>query len=474
MLFQSVDKIKLDKEVGMCRFEKIGGKYLLTNDVGRFIFLDSESFKNFLEGELDKNGDLYRKLKNDYFIKTENPDELAQKYQQRNAFLFRGPSLHIAVVTLRCNHNCLYCQVSSRNTDDKKYDMTPEVARKVVDNAFKSPSPAITIEFQGGEPLLNWPVIKTIVQYAKEKNEQKRKSLSIAMVSNFSLMDEQKCNFLLENRVAVNTSLDGPEELHNKNRIWLAGNSYGETIKWIKKIREKEKENPALPKIGALTTISKHSLEYPEEIVNEYLKFGFKEVHLRPLSYLGLSGKLKNQIGYSPEEFMSFWKKAMDYIIKKNLEGKYIHERGSRIILQKILTDNDPNYLDLRSPCGAGIGQITYDYDGKVFTCDEGRMLGNDAFLIGNINTDEYGEIASHPTIKTVCTASLLENLPCDNCVFKPYCGTCPVQNYALYGNIFAQMPNSERCKIQKEIFKYLFSKLSEEKTRKVFESWLS
>ena len=463
----NLSKIKYNEEaVAFCRFKKFGSEFLITNDIGRYSFLKPGLFKKFLEGRLDQKTKTYQELKEKGFIGNAlSADYLADKYQKRNNFLFQGPSLHIVVTTLRCNHKCIYCQASSRGMEEKEYDMAFSTAKKVVDAIFCTPNPAISIEFQGGEPLANWKTVKFIVEYARKKNKKSKKKLSMPLVTNFSLMNREKYNFLVKNGVSLCTSLDGPEELHNKNRPCPGINSYQKTIQWIKKIKEE--------RLGALTTISRYSLKYPKEIVDEYLKWGFKEIHLRPLSYLGLSGKLKDSIGYSTEEFLEFWKKAMDYIIAINRRGKYFRERGSRIMLQKILTDKDPNFLDLRSPCGAGIGQLLYNYDGKVYTCDEGRMTGDDAFVIGNVKKDSYKKIVSHPTVKTLCMASLLEDLPCDKCVYKPYCGTCPVLNYAEFGNIFPQLPNSSRCQIYQGIFDYLFKKIKEnDKIKAILKEW--
>jgi len=315
--------------------------------------------------------------------------------------------------------------------------------------------------------------VKFIIEYARKRNEKIGKKVMMTLVSNFSLMTEEKYKFLMKNKVALCTSLDGPEKLHNKNRPCPGRNSYDDTTKWIKKITKKQEKDPTLYKVSALLTVSKFSLKYPKEIVNEYMKLGFRRIHLRPLSFLGLSGKMRDKMGYSVEEFIKFWKEAMDYIIGLNLKGKPFLERGSGIMLQKILSDRDPNFLDLRSPCGAAIGQMLYNYDGKVYTCDEGRMIGDDTFVIGNVNKDSYQDMLGHETVKSVCTASLLDNLPCDNCVYKPYCGVCPVLNYALYGDIFTSLADNERCKLHKNMLDYLFKKLENKRIKKVFESWV-
>lgn len=139
----------------------------------------------------------------------------------------------------------------------------------------------------------------------------------------------------------------------------------------------------------------------------------------------------------------------------------------------KILTHQDPSYFELRSPCGAGIGQLLYDYNGDIYTCDEGRMLGEETFKIGNVYRNKYENTITHPTVKTMCLASCLDGLSCQNCVYKPYCGTCPILNYAESGNIFPQLSNSSRCKIYQGIFDYLFQKIKEnDKIRKVLKEW--
>ena len=473
-------KIKFNKEkVAFCRFKKLGNQYLLTNEPNSHIFLEESDFKKFLEGKLKKNSKIYKELQSKNFIKDDlDLNQVTRKCHCYNNFLFQGPSLHIIVVTLRCNFKCVYCQASSCPVDQKKYDMDIKTAKKTVDIIFESPNDVINIEFQGGEPLLNWSVLSFIVKYAKKKNKEAKKDLSFSLVSNFSLMTEEKYKFLTEQGIGLCTSLDGPEELQNKNRPWPGKNSYETTIRWIKKIKKKEKEQMKKDKkpffLSALTTISRFSLKYPREIIKEYVKWDFNGIHLRPLSFLGLSGgSAKGKVGYSAEEFIDFWKKSMDYLIEINQRGKFFYERGTRIMLRKILTDQNPSFVDLLSPCGAAIGQLLYNYNGKVYTCDEGRMVKGDTFMLGDVKTDNYEKIILNPKVKTMIAASILENLPCDNCVYKPYCGVCPVLSYALYGTLFPQIKNTTQCKIHQAMLDYIFSGLQNKKVEEVFLNWI-
>ena len=471
-----VDFKKIDySKLAPFRFKKLGRDYLVTNEVGDYVFLAPKDFNNYLQGKLNKETSLYKELSQKNFIGGEiKTERLIEKYKQRNQFLFQpGPSLHIIVVTLRCNHQCLYCQASSCGPGGKDKDLDLETAKKIVDLIFQSCNPFLAIEFQGGEPLLNWPAVEFIIDYALKKNKKEKRSLELRLVSNFSLLDEQKMNYLFKKGVIFCTSLDGPEKLHNKNRIFLEGNSHQITIKWLKKILKIYKKY-YIYQPGAITTVTRFSFPYWKEIINEYLKLGVDNIFIRPLTPLGMARRTWQKIGYSPSEFLEFYKKSLDCILKFNLEKKVrFREITATTMAAKILTKKEPNYFELRSPCGAGIGQILYNYDGKIYTCDEGRMLGEETFCLGDIGKISYNDVISHPTLKAICLASCFDNLACDSCVYKPYCGTCPVLNYAEFGNIFPQLPNSSRCQIYQGIFDYLFKKIKEnDKIKAILKEW--
>ncbi|MBN1898320.1 MAG: His-Xaa-Ser system radical SAM maturase HxsB [Spirochaetes bacterium] len=478
MIEIKLPKIKVNSQkVGFFRFKKSkNNRYLLTNDLGEYIILPARDFQKFVKGKIRETDPVYPILQEQGLIRDKMDFfTLISEYQKKNLFLYQGPSLHIIVVTLRCNQKCVYCQASSRGENEKGYDLDMDSAKKIVDIIFTSPSQSIAIEFQGGEPLLNWPVVEFIIKYAREKNKTENKDLEMRLVSNFSLMDEDKLGFLVNHSVTLCTSLDGPEELHNKNRIWLKGNNYKHTINWLKKAQKVYKnklENIFRP--GALVTVSRLSLKYPKEIVQEYINRGIEAIFIRPMTPLGVAKDRWERIGYSAEEYIKFYKKALSYVITYNLNNPKtrFHENFAKIILAKILTEYDPNYLELRSPCGAGIGQILYNYDGRIYTCDEGRMVGEETFCIGDVKKDRYEDIISHSTVKSLCLASCLDGLPCDSCVYKPYCGVCPIYNYATSGNIFSQMPLNDRCKIMKGTLDFIFEKIENKRIREIFVKW--
>lgn len=476
----SLELKETDKQkVGFFRFNQLNGKYLITNDIGEWSFLTPRDFDSFLYGKIKQTSrDKYSELQSKGFIRDMlDFDELSQRYVRKNSFLGQSTLLHIVVVTLRCDHKCLYCQAGSQPLNAKYLDMDIATAQKVVDRIFESPNENINIEFQGGEPLANFATVKFIVECAREKNKIAKKKLMIFLVSNLTFMTEKRLDFFVKNNVSICTSLDGPEIMHNRNRI-CKGNSYKNTLKWINKIRKRIAKSKIYKyKVNALTTITKISLSDPKGIVDEFIDLGLEGVHLRPVNPFGMNKEIWNKINFSAEDFSNFYKKALDYIIELNLKGKKFYEKTAKIFLTKILTGKDPNFLDLRSPCGAGIGQIAYNFNGDVYACDEARMLSrvdDNSFRLGNVEKDTFQNLIHNDVVKVLCSASCMDGLPvCSECVYKPYCGVCPIYNYVVEGNIFSTSYHNERCKINMFIFDYLFERLQNPQIKKVFNSWV-
>ena len=470
---------KLLKDLNYLRFKKIDSdRFLLTNDTGHYLFLTRNEFESLTQNSQPLSEDLHRKLFDRYFIdSTEKHEEIIEAYRRKNFFVTKGPGLHIIVVTLRCDHTCIYCHASRKSMRSKEYNMDETTGEKVVDFILESTTDVICIEFQGGEPLANFGVIKHIIEYIGSKKTDKK--IVSSVVTNLSLMDDKKLKFLMDNNVNICTSLDGPEQLHNGNRITNKINSYQNTVSWIKKIQhensKKDEENQKFSKINALFTATSDSLSQYREIIDLYIELGLPAIHLRPLNPFGYGKKLRDSLLYSPEEFLDFYTRSLDYIIEYNKSGKTFFEKTAKIMLTKILDRVDANYLDLRSPCGAGIGQLAYNYDGNIFTCDEGRMvyeMGDDVFLLGNVKESRYSDVMESEVVRGLCVASCLESIPgCNDCVYNPYCGVCPVYNYSEQGSIFGQMPTNDRCKILKGIFDYLFDKIDE--NIGIFSEWV-
>lgn len=455
-------------------FKRYRNKYLTTNDFGRYVFLDHDQLKKLLLENFAGDDSLYHQLKDRYFVFDGDTDTFARNssfalYNSKN-YLFQSTSLHIFVLTSACNQNCVYCQAQSEANCDRGY-MSKDVAKKAVEIAVQSPSSSMDFEFQGGEPLLNYKVLKYIVEYAKSITN---KSIRFSVVTNLTLLTQDMIDFFKENHISVSTSLDGNECVHNSNRPYRDGRgTYSDVVSKIKELQEKQIE------VGAIQTTTKESLPHYKEIVDAYVDMGFHSIFIRPLTPLGYAGENWDRIGYAADEFAEFYKKTLSYIIEVNRKGYYLSEGHAKTFLMKLLKGFSPNYMELRSPCGAATGQLAYYYDGYIFTCDEARMLyemGDNSFCLGHVDNDDYSTIMQSGVSALTAKASVLESLPsCSDCVYQPYCGVCPVVNYAINQDLYERSPQEYKCqiysKILESIFDYLYDK--DEESIKIFRSWL-
>jgi His-Xaa-Ser system radical SAM maturase HxsB len=274
--------------------------------------------------------------------------------------------------------------------------MSIETSKKVVEMIFRSPSPAIKIEFQGGEPLLNFEVVHEIIKYAEKVNKRMHKKLSFVLCTNLTLVTRDILYFLKKHNVMVSTSLDGPKNIHDANRILRNGRSSYD--KFIEKL-ELTQKYLGKDRVSALMTITKDNINELNQVIDEYVRHGFNGVFLRSLNPYGYAKRGSGEkLQYKIEDFISAYIEAIKYIIQLNKEGLYFIEYFSTIILTRILTPFSTGFMDLQSPAGAGILGVIYNYDGGVFPTDEARMLaamGDNHFCLGNVKTDEYKKIFS-------------------------------------------------------------------------------
>lgn len=452
-------------------FKRINSdSFLITNDLGNYCFVTKDEFDALLRGDRPENAN---ELIAKGFLIDGNIEtfirSITPKMQLAKCHLFTATELFIFVLTKRCNQNCVYCQAKAGEFNSCAMDK--EIAKLAVDTALSSPSYNITFEFQGGEPLFSFDILKYIVEYTEQKRGEKH--VFYSLVSNLTLLNDEIIGFITKYSISICTSLDGPELVHDANRPMIGG--YGSFEKLERNICRIH--NAGIP-LSAIETTTKQTIPYVDELVDTYCRLGFTSIFIRPLTPLGQAEEHWEEIGYSPEEFCQFYKRALEYIIKLNKDGKRIIENHARILLSKILGKGSENYMELRSPCGAAIGQMAFFYDGYVYTCDEGRMMaemGENVFRLGRIG-DSYDTLISSSSCKAVSTSSVLESLPgCSDCVYMPYCGVCPVVNYRSYRDVFSKQPNSFKCKIYKGILDILFEflHLGDYNTVRILHDWV-
>lgn len=456
-------------------FKQWKDKMLLTNEQGRYILLGKRDFLNLVNKRYDLlSKEILQTLKDRFFIYDIDEDvfieKVANAYRDNKQYLFSATSLHIFVMTNACNMCCVYCQAQD-SAQEKKGKMQEMTAKAAVDIALQSPNEYLTFEFQGGEPLLNFETIKYIVEYSEQNKNHKQ--IQYSLVTNTLLLNEEMIQFFKKYDVSISTSLDGCKEVHNSNRPKIDGDGtydyVSRNIKWLQ-------SNDI--QVGAIETTTKISLKNAEKIIETYHNLGLNHLFIRPLTPLGYAKEHWAEIGYEPKEFLKFYKQCILILLEHNRNGIRMSEGHARIFLKKILTGYSENYMELRSPCGAGIGQMAYYYDGNIYTCDEGRMvaeMGDQMFCLGNVNYSTYDDLMENRVCKVTCQASVLESLPgCCDCVYHPYCGVCPVISYASDNSIYTRESNVYRCKIYKGILDILFEILLEEPgAEDILKAWI-
>ncbi|HEY0935163.1 MAG TPA: radical SAM protein, partial [Trebonia sp.] len=225
------------------RFHRLDGdSVLLTNLVGEHVFVSDAQLLAVMNGTCHDQG-LLGRLRAVHLIQAEGetlPAELlAIKLRTRMSQLPNSTGLHIFVVTLRCEHTCRYCQVSRQAAAKSDFDMSDETARKSLGLAFRTPSPHLKIEFQGGEPLLNFPLIRRVVLEAERMNAAHGKDLAFVIATNLALLDDEILDFCAEHRIFLSTSLDGPGDLHNANRRRPGQDSWQQAVTGIRRATDR-------------------------------------------------------------------------------------------------------------------------------------------------------------------------------------------------------------------------------------------
>lgn len=453
---------------------------LLTNMVGEFVFLSNLDFKKLVNYKLDNNKKAYQDLKSKHIItdgETDLPiNMLAIKYRTKKSFLNYFTTLHMVVPTLRCNGSCIYCQVSSKRIEENNYDMNKTTAKRIVEMIFCSPAKSIKVEFQGGEPLLNFEIVKFIILYAKKLNVLYQKRVEFVICTNLILVNDEILKFFKKHKIVISTSFDGPEEIHNFNRPLKKDSSYHKFLKQL----ELTKNYLGMDCISALMTTTRKSIGNFKSIVNEYLAKGFKSIFFRIINPYGFAQQEIFDMDYSVEDFIRSYKEGLGYIINLNLQGTFFMEEYATLLLTRILTPFGIGFVDLQSPAGAGIECAIYNYNGDVYVTDEGRMLGemgDKTFCIGNVVYDSHKKIFSHNFLKEVISKTYLETLPeCNHCVYLPYCGADPVRNYLEQKDIIGNKMVSTHCKKNMMILDYLFKiiKNNNDNVLDVFYSWVN
>lgn len=469
------------ERLGFFRWGRVAGKVLVTTDGGDWALLGEAELAELLAGEITAGHPRFAALQAGGFLHDGlDLDALASRLARRVGHVARGPERHVVTMTTRG-------AAPGGAAPDAVVDIGRDTTERIVDVALQTTSPSVFFELEadGGEPLLNADGVRHLVEYARTTNERAAgKTLRFTLVSNLSGLTEETAEWLIANDVAVRTWLDGPAALHEWNRTYTKAGAHTDVVRWIAFFDRRYRElgrDAGLWQVDTRLTTTRRTLSAWREVVDEYVARGIRSIRLEPLSPLGFDANAWQAVGYTAEEYLEFYERALAYVLELNRTGVDLAERTASGFLNSILSSGDPAVREIRSPCSAGTSELAYDVDGRTFPNAEARRVaayGDPMFDLGNVRERTLADVVRHPTVRAIATASLLDAQPmCADCWNKPFCGISPVTTYVREGDIHGQRPRTFECKEHMGVARTLFGLLADESDRgtiDVLRRWMT
>jgi uncharacterized protein len=340
-------------------------------------------------------------------------------------------------VTNQCNLSCEYCYeygedkiVETENGNQPKF-MSEQTARDAVDFALRESRESTTahITFFGGETLMNFPVLKSTIGYARERAAALGKAVDFSLTTNATLLKPDVIEFLADHRVGVTISIDGPEELQNRFRVFKGGaGSYEIVAPKIKALLARHRTRP----IGARVTLTRQTLDVGRIYRHLTSEIGFWEVGFAPVTTASGRDYAISDGGFD-ELLGQFRALAYDYLAAA-LDNRHHGFSNVRETLQEIHQGHAKAY-----PCGAGLGLMGVATNGDVALCH--RFAGSDAHKLGTVNDGVSWERQQ----EFLDTHHIAEKTDCQTCWARPICaGGCYHEAHTRYGS--TGRPNLHYC----------------------------
>lgn len=455
---QSAGVERIDENVvGPVRVRELAGKYLVTNAFGDWLWLKPDEVKAFAEGSLDEESAAYQQLRDGRFIHGElNIAGAINRFRERHRFLDYGPGHHVIALN-----------GSGRDEDGDVITgaMSLEDADRVVDCAFMSTNPRLDLVLAGDAPLTNQLALERIVTYVESKNRLARKEVHLHLESDLRSLDETRIAWLVEHDVQIIARMDEAVD-----------DSDHPAHTWIPKIHEALKAHGGDPQaVGVeirarLTGEADHALK----VIQMASDAGVSRLDLSPSVPLVIAG----EAGLDADRWLSAYGEALCKILGLNADGASIVERFSADLLASILNGSRPSRSAMRSPATDGIGQLAYNWDGRVFASETGRRIGetgDDLFELGQLRYNGYHDMMTHSTVRSLIVAGMLSAQPgWSDCAYEPFCGVSPSDRYAERGSIQGGLMEGSLDRALVGAFDILFRTLHDanDATRSTFDTW--
>jgi uncharacterized protein len=333
-------------------------------------------------------------------------------------------------VTNQCNLACTYCYEYSADkiseTGGKPKYMEQQVAESAIDMLIRESAerPKIHVTFFGGETMLNFPLMRSSVEYAKKRSAEAGKHVDFSLTTNATLLSEEAIDFLASNRVGVTVSIDGDRELNDRMRVFHDGRgSYDTMIPKIKLLLERHRTNS----IGARVTLSSgvsHVRRIYEHLTSEV---GFEAVGFSPATA-------------NPQRLYHIGPQKMSSILGGFEELAWEYRDYALTGRQHGFTNASDTIKELHSgiskaySCGAGLGLLGVGTAGDINLCH--RFVDSPVGKMGHVNQGGVDHAARQTFLET---HHLGARYDCHTCWARPVCaGGCYHEAFVHYGDTSA------------------------------------
>jgi uncharacterized protein len=365
---------------------------------------------------------------------------------------FEYPVVNICLfLTQECNMRCVYCYGDGGHYAGKGM-MTEETAFRAVDWLMKNSKKAerVNIGFFGGEPLLNFSLMKKIVPYAKEQGTTKGKQVFFSITTNGSLLNEEIITFLKEEKIKIQISFDGPSEYQNSQRPFKNGKgSYDKVFANIQKLRT------AIPHLTARATLCGEADPFLVKEAMERAEFTTWFITKASPVLLNMQlAVIPSDREEASQRMLAFNHKEKEQLLAAIRERKINKDYLPGIL--HVMTEMDFGQKR-HYGCGIGKGMVGISVSGDIYPCH--RFVGIEELRLGNI-ADYHIEGLNH------YWRAVVDHLPeCASCWARYFCGGgCFYNNKAHTGDM--HRPESLFCSETKAMFEgliHVFCNLSKD-----------
>jgi uncharacterized protein len=369
------------------------------------------------------------------------------EFQNRSPVI-KALCLHIAH---DCNLRCEYCFASQGDFEGDRSMMSLEVGKKALDLLveYSGNRRNLEVDFFGGEPLMNFDVVKELVTYGRSLEEKNGKNFRFTLTTNGVLLNDEKIAYINEHMDNVVLSIDGRKEVNDKMRYTLTGGgSYDTIVPKFKKLVE-AREGKSYYVRG---TYTRENLDFAKDVFH-MADLGFSSTSVEPVV-------TEPHLPYALQEadipFLNEqYNEIAEEMIKRHNEGNPFGFFHFAIDLAQ-----GPCVIKRLTGCGAGSEYIAVTPQGDIYPCHQ--FVGNEHFLMGNV----MAGILDFGLTSEFKNAHVYNKKKCRDCWAKFYCsGGCHANAYNFNNDIY--VPYDLGCELEKKRIEssiYVYSKINQEK----------